>query len=54
MEKRARNNVLYLRLSDDEMRILNAKTKMSGLRDRSAFLRQLIVEGIAKDIQYII
>lgn len=52
MEKRARNNVLYLRLSDDEMRILNAKTKMSGLRDRSAFLRQLIVEGIVYDVDY--
>ena len=52
MEKRARNNVFYLRLSDDEMRILNAKTKMSGLRDRSAFLRQLIVEGFVYDVDY--
>ena len=52
MEKRARSNVLYLRLSDDEMRILNAKTNMSGLRDRSSFLRQLIVEGIVYDVDY--
>ena len=52
MKKRTRNNVVYLRLSDDEIRILNAKTKMSGLRDRSAFLRQLIVEGIVYDVDY--
>lgn len=52
MEKRSRNNVLYLRLSDDEMRILNAKTKMSGMRSRSAFLRQLIIEGIVYDVDY--
>lgn len=52
MEKRSRNKVLYLRLSDDEMRILNAKTKMSGMRSRSAFLRQLIIEGIVYDVDY--
>lgn len=50
MENRSRNNVLYLRLSDDEMRILNAKTKMSGLKNRSSFIRQLIIEGIVYDV----
>lgn len=52
MEKRARNNVLYLRLSDDEMRILNAKAKLAGMRNRSAFLRQLIIEGLVYDVDY--
>jgi hypothetical protein len=52
MENRTRNNVLYLRLSDDEMRILNAKYKMSCMRSRSAFLRQLIIEGIVYDVDY--
>ena len=52
MEKRARNNVLYLRLSDDEMRILNAKAKLAGMRNRSDFLRQLIIEGLVYDVDY--
>ena len=52
MENRSRNNVLYLRLSDDEMRILNAKTKMSGLKNRSSFIRQLIIEGIVYDVDF--
>ena len=52
MGKRARSNVLYLRLSDDEMRILNAKTKLSGMRNRSDFLRQLIIEELIYDVDY--
>jgi hypothetical protein len=52
MENRTRNNVIFLRLSDDEMRILNAKTKMSGMRNRSAFIRQLIIEGLVYDVDY--
>ena len=52
MKKRSRNNVLYLRLSDDEMRILNTKTKLSGMRNRSDFLRQLIIEELVYDVDY--
>ncbi len=52
MEKRSRKNVLYLRLSDDEMRILNGKTKLAGMKNRSTFLRQLIIEGIVYDVDY--
>ena len=52
MGNRTRNNVLYLRLNDDEMRILNAKSKLSGMRNRSDFLRQLIIEGLVYDVDY--
>lgn len=52
MKNRTRKNVLYLRLSDDEMRILNAKTKLSGMSSRSSFLRQLIIEGLVYDVDY--
>ena len=40
---RERKNVAYLRLSDDEMRILDAKVALSVYRDRNAYLRALII-----------
>ena len=52
MKNRARNNPLLIYLSDDELRILNAKTKLSGMKSRSAFIRQLIIEGIVYDVDY--
>ena len=52
MKNRSRKNSLLLYLSDDEMRILNAKTKLSGIKTRSAFIRQLIIEGIVYDVDY--
>ena len=52
MQKRNRKNSLLVYFSDDEIRILNAKWKMSGLRSRSAFIRQLIIYGNVYDIDY--
>ena len=52
MQKRNRKNSLLVYFSDDEIRILNAKWKMSGLRSRSAFIRQLIIYGNIYDIDY--
>ena len=52
MQKRNRKNSLLVYFSDDEIRILNAKWKMSGLRSRFAFIRQLIIYGNVYDIDY--
>ena len=52
MVNRSRKHQVTLRLSDDEYRILNAKWKISGLKSRSTFLRQLIIEGIIYDVDY--
>jgi len=52
MEERSRNNRFTLRLSDDEARILENKFKLSGMRSRSSFIRQLIIEGIVYDVDY--
>ena len=49
---RTRKHQVTLRLSDDEMRILKAKARLSGMKSRSAFLRQLIIEGIVYDVDY--
>ncbi len=39
-------------LSDDEKIILDEKWKLSGLPNRSEFLRQLIVYGFVYDVNY--
>lgn len=52
MAERNRTNAILIYLSDDEKRILDAKTRLSGLRSRAAFIRQLIVEGIVYDVDY--
>ena len=52
MAKRTRNNVVYLRLSDDEYRILLEKCKLSKHRNVSDYLRQQIVEDIVYYIDY--
>ena len=49
---RTRKNAVLLYLSDDELRILDAKTKLSGLRSRSATLRQLIIEAMLYEVDY--
>ena len=45
MENRDRQNRLTLRLSDDERYILEQKWKASGMKDKSAFIRHLILYG---------
>ena len=52
MEERSRKHRFTLRLSDDEARILEGKFKLSGMRSRSAFLRQLLIEGFVYDVDY--
>jgi len=52
MEERSRKHRFTLRLSDDEARILEGKFKLSGMRSRSSFIRQLIIEGFVYDVDY--
>jgi len=52
MAKRTRNNKILLCLSDDEKFILDEKWKLSELRSRSDFIRQLIIYGYVFDVNY--
>ena len=52
MPNRTRKHEMILRLSDDEYRILDGKTRLAKTRSKSAFIRQLIVEGIVYDVDY--
>ena len=50
MPNRTRTHDLRVYLSDDEYRILEAKIKLANMHSRSAFIRQLIIEGIVYDV----
>ena len=52
MKNRTRKHAFLIYLSDDEKRILDAKYKLSGMRSRAAYIRQLIIEGIVYDVDY--
>ena len=52
MENRERQNRMTLRLNDDELYILEQKFKASNMKDRSAFLRHLIIDGYVYDVDY--
>ena len=52
MANRTRKNNFYLRLSDDEAYILNEKWKASGMRNRSDFLRHLLIYGYVYNVDY--
>ena len=52
MDKRERENRFTLRLNDDELYILEQKTKAANMKDRSSFLRHLILYGYVYDIDY--
>ena len=52
MENRERQNRLTLRLNDDELYILEQKCKASNMKDKSSFLRHLIIYGYVYDIDY--
>ena len=52
MANRERKNELKISLSDDEQYILEQKVKVSGMRDKSSFLRHLILYGYVYDIDY--
>ena len=52
MAKRERTNSVQFYLNDDEEYILNEKFKLSGMKSKSAFLRQLILYGYVYDADY--
>ena len=52
MANRERKNELKIYLSDDEQYILEQKVKASGMKSKSAFLRQQILYGYVYDIDY--
>ncbi len=52
MANRKREYEFKLRLTGEELAILNGKWKLSGLKNRSAYLRQLILYGFVYNIDY--
>ena len=48
--KRSNRNEIYL--TDKEQLIFEEKFKLSGLKNKSAFLRQLILYGFVYDVDY--
>jgi len=52
IENRERQNRFTLRLSDDELYILEQKCKASSIKDKSSFLRHLILYSYDYDIDY--
>jgi len=52
MAKRERTNSVQFYLNDDEEYILNEKFKLSRMKSKSAFLRQLILYGYVYDVDY--
>ena len=52
MANRERKNELKIYLSDDEQYILEQKVKISCMRDKSTFLRRLILYGFVYDLDY--
>ena len=51
-KNRSRKHKFTLYLSGDEHQILCAKFKISGMRSKSSFLRQLIIAGFVYDVDY--
>lgn len=52
MSKRTRTNQVNVYLSDDELHLLLEKTKISGAKSYSAFIRNLIIYGFTYDVDY--
>lgn len=52
MANRERKNELKIYLNDDEKYILDEKVRLSRIKDKSSFLRQLILYGFVYDIDY--
>ena len=52
MANRERQNELKIYLSDDEQYILEQKWKISGMKSKSAFIRNLILYGYVYDVNY--
>ena len=52
MANRKRPNEFKLYLTDDELMILNAKFQSSGMKNKNAFVRHMILSGFVYDIDY--
>lgn len=52
MTKRNRPIELHVFLNEEENKILEAKYNLSGKKNKSAFLRQLILKGFVYDIDF--
>lgn len=52
MSNRTRKKRLFIYLSDDEKYILDEKWKLSNLKSRAAFIRNLIIYGYVYDVNY--
>lgn len=52
MADRKRQNELKIYLSDEEQSILNYKLQLSHMRNKSSFIRHLILYGCIYDINY--
>ena len=52
MNNRKRKHPVQIYLSDDEYTLLSEKTKLSGLKSISAFIRYQIIYGFTYDIDY--
>ncbi len=52
MANRTRTNEIKIFLSDDEIQVLDAKTKAAGMRSRSDTIRHLIIESMLYEIDY--
>ena len=52
MANRKRTNPVQFYLDDDEQYILDEKFRLSGMKNKSAFLRKLILYGYVYDVDY--
>jgi len=52
MANRTRNNRNEIYLSDEEQIIFDEKFKLSGMKNKSAYLRQLILYGCVYEVDY--
>lgn len=52
MANRKRPNEFKLYFTDEELTLLNAKFKASGMRNKNAFIRHMIFTGFIYDIDY--
>ena len=50
--KRERQHEIKVRLSDDEMNVLKGKLRISNLKSREQFIRELIVYGNVYEVDY--
>ena len=52
MSNRTRSNAILIYLSDEELARLNGKMNTLGIRNRSGFLRKLILDGYCVRLDY--